>query len=131
MRKRRRTRVRTRNMTKMTYGSFMEVFDFAHAQGEKEWWELKIKNDKTRQKEQLPKFIRTATTNLRFDLPEKANEIERNWSQIDFLDPRLKSHHQTILKTLSQDLNSVFNPQKMNKNSHEPTSSLLKFTEVI
>ena len=65
---------------------------------------------------------------MRFEIPERAGEINRTPSQINFLDPRLKSDKKTILKSLSQDLSLIFNPDAL-EDASEP--KMLKFTEVI
>jgi hypothetical protein len=109
------------------FSAYCNVLDFTGIESHSEWWQKKIDAERDRQKEQLPTFIRTATTNLRFDLPEKASVINRTPSQINFMDPRLKSDKKTILKSLSQDLSLIFNPDAV----EESGPTLLKFTEVV
>jgi hypothetical protein len=76
-----------------------------------------IKEERNRQKDILPSFIRTTTTNLRFEIPSMAKNIDQVSLEINFLDPRLKHEKQSILKSLSQGLNGTFNPNSIKEHS--------------
>ena len=76
-----------------------------------------------KQRRILPSFMRTATTNLRFSLPgskvngKKAGEEQDSAlpNPSAFLSRRFKSQRQTVLKTLSQDLNLIFDAEEVTK----------------
>jgi hypothetical protein len=114
----------------LTYGDFVNILDFSQLESAVDYINRMIQKDRKRQKEVLPSFLRTATTNLRFELPEKAQEITHNTSQLDFFDPRLKKDNSTILKSLSQDLSLSFNPAMLDDANNKIPQSL-KFTEVV
>jgi hypothetical protein len=46
-----------------------------------------------------------------------AKNIDQDSVEINFLDPRLKQEKQSILKSLSQDLNLTFNPDSIKEHS--------------
>lgn len=45
--------------------------------------------------------MRTATTNLRFDLPDKVLEFNLDPVEFNFSNPQLKDERKSILKTFS------------------------------
>ena len=123
----RTTRRATKQLKCDSIGQYVEVLDFSKFVKSEEFWQRIIKEERNRQKDILPSFIRTATTNLRFEIPSMAKNIDQDSVEINFLDPRLKQEKQSILKSLSQDLNLTFNPDSIKEHS----SKQIKFTEVV
>jgi len=73
----------------------------------------KAKREKDRK--MLGSFMRTSTTNLRFELPDFSSEAKISDSPFMFRNSQFKPDKQTVLKTLSQDLNLVFNENRPKK----------------
>lgn len=104
---------RKRRGAKLQIEDCYEVFEFnqdgdiVERRRDTKQWKL--------QKKMLPSFMRTATTNLRFDLPDIEGDLKATPEPLNFSSRNFKTDRQTVLKTLSQDLSLVFNEEEQKR----------------
>lgn len=103
--KKRRKRGKGKKKATKSISDYFKVFEY---EGEI------IPDDKIKkqQKKVLPSFMRTATTNLRFELPDFSEDFFGTPEPLNFSSINFKSDKQTVLKSLSQDLSLIFNQEK-------------------